>query len=160
MSNREDDVLAVEQLSRRLQEASAAVRVDEVVATDLSIQQLKVLMLVEYRSPMTAHAVADALGVSAATVSGLVSRLVARDLLVQEPAPHDRRALHLRTTSAGREALEEVAAMQLRHWRDVVHGLTDAEVAGLRLGLAGIERVMREADGGAGIATAEDGPRD
>ncbi|MBC2934285.1 MarR family winged helix-turn-helix transcriptional regulator [Nocardioides sp. zg-1228] len=148
MSNRDEDVREVEALSCRLQEAFAHVRVDEVVATELSVQQLKVLMLVQYRAPMTAHAVADALCVSAATVSGLVSRLVAGGFLVQEPAPDDRRALLLRTTAAGSEALEDVAAMQLRHWRDVVPGLTDAEVAGLRLGLAGIERVMRGTPGG------------
>jgi len=148
VNNRDEDVREVEALSCRLQEAFADVRVGEVVASDLSVQQLKVLMLVQYRAPMTAHAVADTLGVSAATVSGLVSRLVASGLLVQEPAPDDGRALLLRTTPAGGEALEDVAAMQLRHWRDVVPGLTDAEVAGLRLGLAGIERVMRGPEAG------------
>nr|WP_275940968.1 MarR family transcriptional regulator [Nocardioides zeae] len=108
------------------------------------MQQLKVLMLAVYRAPLSAHDVAGTLGVSAATVSGLVGRLVDHGLLRQEPAPDDRRVRHLRATEAGEGALDQVARLQVQHRRELLVRLSDAELAALRLGLAGIERAARE----------------
>lgn len=131
----------------RIQDLLTDVRVDALVASDLTLQQLKVLMLAVYRAPLSAHDVATALGVSAATVSGLVARLVEHGLLRQEPSADDRRVRHLRATDAGHAALDQVARMQVRHRRELLVRLTDAEVAALRTGLDGVERAVREAAG-------------
>jgi DNA-binding MarR family transcriptional regulator len=144
VSSRDQDLELIEAVVTRLEELSADVRLDAVVASELSIQQLKVLMLATYRSPLTAHDVADTLQVSAPTVSGLVGRLVSHGLLVQEPAPTDRRIRHLRVTAAGRAAIEEVSNLHLRQRRELLGRLTDDEVAALRIGLGGLERAFRE----------------
>ncbi|MDF9716534.1 MarR family transcriptional regulator [Nocardioides sp. ChNu-99] len=144
MSDRQVDIDAVEGIALRLEDLLTDVQVDAVVATELSIQQLKVLMLAVHRSPVTAHDVAAALGVSAATVSGLVGRLVDRGLLLQERAPHDRRARHLVATEAGHAALEQVASTGVAHRRELLQRLTDEEVAALRVGMGGLERALRE----------------
>lgn len=120
------------------------VRVEAVVATELSIQQLKVLMLAEHRGPVTAHEIAEELGVSAASVSGLVSRLVERGLITQEQAPGDRRARILLPTDTGRVALEEVASVQLRQRRELLRRLTDVELEALATAMVGVERAVRE----------------
>lgn len=142
--SRRQDLEAIEASSQRLEELLTDVRVDAVVATELSIQQLKVLMLAVHRSPVAAHDVADVLGVTAATVSGLVGRLVERGLLVQEPAPGDRRARLLRATDGGRAAIEEVASLRLRQQEQLLRRLDDAELAALRIGMVGLERAMNE----------------
>ncbi|WZH51028.1 MAG: MarR family transcriptional regulator [Nocardioides alkalitolerans] len=144
MNERERDVDAVEATLVRIQDLFTDVRVDALVASELTLQQLKVLMLAVYRAPLSAHDVATALGVSAATVSGLVGRLVDHGLLRQEPAPDDRRVRHLRATDAGEAALDQVARLQMQHRRELLVRLEDAELAALRVGLAGIERAARE----------------
>ncbi|GAB3071209.1 MarR family transcriptional regulator [Nocardioides zeae] len=144
MDERERDADAVEATLVRIQDLFTDVRVDALVASELTLQQLKVLMLAVYRAPLSAHDVAGTLGVSAATVSGLVGRLVDHGLLRQEPAPDDRRVRHLRATEAGEGALDQVARLQVQHRRELLVRLSDAELAALRLGLAGIERAARE----------------
>lgn len=119
------------------------VRVEAVVATELSIQQLKVLMLAEHRGPVTAHEVAEELGVSAASVSGLVARLVERGLITQEQGAADRRVRILRPTAQGRVALEEVASVQLRQRRELLRRLDDVELESLAVAMVGVERAVR-----------------
>ncbi|WP_181641986.1 MarR family winged helix-turn-helix transcriptional regulator, partial [Nocardioides massiliensis] len=81
----------VEQRLLAIERLGAGLRLEAVVATQLSIQQLKVLMLAVHRSPVSGHEVATTLDVTPATVSGLVARLVDAGLLVQEPSSEDRR---------------------------------------------------------------------
>ncbi|KHL16050.1 DNA-binding MarR family transcriptional regulator [Mumia flava] len=141
---RQDDLDEVEALTGRVERLTADLRIDAMVASELSIQQLKVLTLAVHRSPVTAHDVAETLGVSAATVSGLVGRLVDRDLLVQEPDPRDGRARRLRATEAGQDALEEVASFHLQQSRELLERMTDEEIAALRVSMGGLERAIRE----------------
>lgn len=128
----------------RLEALAMDVRLDAVVATQLSIQQLKVLMLAVHRAPVSAHQVAEVLDVSGATVSGLVARLVERDLLVQVPDPDDRRSRHLRATPAGERALAEIASIQLAQRQVLLARLTDEELDALGVAMRGMERALVE----------------
>lgn len=144
MSDRQQDLQLVEASMAEIERLAMDVRLDAVVATQLSIQQLKVLMLAVHRAPVTAHKVSDALGVSAATVSGIVGRLVDRGLLVQEPDPADRRSRHLTATEAGAEALAEIASIQLAQRRVLLERLSDEELAALVVAMRAMERAMAE----------------
>lgn len=144
MRDREEVLDRLDGLVATVETLFMEVRVEAVVATELSIQQLKVLMLAVHRGPVTAHVVAEELQVSAATVSGLVSRLVERDLITQVPSPTDRRARILTPTDRGRTALEEVASVQLRQRRELLRRLSDDELAALAAGMEGIARAVRE----------------
>ena len=126
-----------------LDELATELRLDALVASELSLQQLKVLLLAVHRAPITAHEVADALGVTAATVSGLIRRLGEHGLLAREEAP-DRRSRHLVATPAGRQALEELASFQLRARLELLERLDTADLASLDTGLAVAERALRE----------------
>jgi DNA-binding MarR family transcriptional regulator len=120
------------------------VRLDAVVATQLSIQQLKVLMLAAHRAPMSAHQVSEALDVSPPTVSGIVGRLMDRGLLTQEPDPEDRRTRHLVPTQAGIDALAEIASLQVANRHALLQRLSDAELGALEVAMAGLSRALGE----------------
>jgi DNA-binding MarR family transcriptional regulator len=67
-------------------------RSQEVVELDVPIGQLKTLfMLWTAGKPQTMGQIAQALGVSLGSVTGLVDGLVARDLVRREEDPEDRR---------------------------------------------------------------------
>lgn len=144
MSGRRRDLELVEEAMVDFERLAMDVRLDAVVATQLSIQQLKVLMLAVHRAPVTAHEVSAALGVSPATVSGIVGRLVDRGLLVQETDPDDRRSRHLTATEAGAAALTEIASIQLAHRRVLLERLTAEELEGLLAGVRGLGRALAE----------------
>lgn len=140
-----------------LDQLAIELRLDALVASELSLQQLKVLLLAVHRAPITAHEVAGELGVTAATVSGLVRRLAEHGLLVREEAP-DRRSRHLVATPAGRQALEELASFQLRSRLGILERLDTAELAALDTGLAIAQRALRaHVEGEAGHDAGHDG---
>lgn len=144
MSDRGQMLGRVEASLASIEDQLMEVRLDAVVATQLSIQQLKVLMLAVHRAPVSAHQVSEALDVSAPTVSGIVGRLMDRGLLTQEPDPEDRRTRHLVPTEAGIDALAEIASLQLAHRHALLERLSDDELGALEIAVAGLDRALGE----------------
>jgi DNA-binding MarR family transcriptional regulator len=87
----------------------------EIAATlQLTAAEYSVLLGVWYlerEGTMTVRAIADHLHVAAAHVTAEVGRLVDRGLLAKEADPHDRRAVGVGLTKAGREVLQRLAPM-------------------------------------------------
>jgi DNA-binding MarR family transcriptional regulator len=67
----------------------------------LTTSRTKLLWVLGLHGPMTQRALADALGVSARNVTGLVDALVATGFVTREPHPTDRRALLVSFTEHG-----------------------------------------------------------
>ena len=124
---------------RRFNQIGLRLRLPSVMATELTVPQLKVLMLAGV-GPLTAQDVSETLGVSAATVSGLVARLVEHGMLVQETDPADRRSRLLRPTPAGEAALDELNSLHAEHQQAALAQMSDAELDGLLLGVRGLAR--------------------
>lgn len=74
----------------------------------LTVPQLVLLQAIEDSAPdqATASRLRKGMGVNAATMSGLVDRLVRRGFLERQRIEADRRVVQLRLTEAGRQALE------------------------------------------------------
>ena len=74
----------------------------------LTVPQLMLLQAIEDCPPeaATATRLRQSMGVNAATMSGLVHRLVRRDFLERERTEADRRVVLLRLTATGARALE------------------------------------------------------
>jgi len=68
---------------------------------DLTMPQLKVVLLLFTSGPSRMSAIAAELGVSMATASGVVDRLVDRDLVLREGDPSDRRVVICRLSDKG-----------------------------------------------------------
>lgn len=87
---------------------------------------------------------AQHLGASHASTVGVVDGLVARGLLVRQPAPWDRRVTLLRLTPAGEEACRRLA-----RWghllAEALAGLRDAERQALERGLGAVIWALRAA---------------
>ncbi len=124
---------------RRFNRIGLRLRLPSVMATELTVPQLKVLMLAGV-GPVTAQDVSETLGVSPATVSGLVARLVEHGMLRQETDPSDRRSRLLQPTPEGRVALDELNSLHTEHQDAALAQMTDAELDGLLLGVRGLAR--------------------
>jgi len=121
----------------------------------LTVSRAHLLWELRHRGPMTQRDVADALKVSARTVTGLVDGLVATGFVTREPHPTDRRATLVTFTE---HAATTVAAMD-RDQQTFAHllfaGMPDEQfdcfVAGLgeiltRLRDQGLSYEIREDD--------------
>lgn len=74
----------------------------------LTMQQLRVLVLLGVDEPLAQGDLAEALGVGMATVTGLVNRLVRRGLVERTPDPTDRRVHRAALSAAGRDLLGDI----------------------------------------------------
>ncbi|WP_439123545.1 MarR family winged helix-turn-helix transcriptional regulator [Marivita sp.] len=123
---------------RRILRATELYARDLAHAVGLTPAQLRVLQIVDERDSVTPKALATQMGVSQATVSALVDKLVAQALVERVPSSQDRRQTNVTVTQNGRLRLENAPdALQQRYVRAFLD-LADWEQAQL---VATLERV-------------------
>ena len=77
----------------------------EWLQLELTMPQLKVVLLLFLNGPTRMSDIASALGVSLATATGVVDRLVERDIVVRESQPEDRRVVLCRLSEKGQKMI-------------------------------------------------------
>ena len=97
-------------LHHDLGEEFFATRLRPLLETDLTVQQLRALALVQVDRESTPQRLAEALGVSAGTVSGILDRLTAAGMTVRTPDPADGRVRRVTSTEKGTEAIRRLVA--------------------------------------------------
>ena len=113
---------------------------------DLSVQQLRALMVVAAADGATTHALADALGVGATTITGIVDRLERRGLTERRPDPADRRVRRIVLTDEGRRLLTDFNESSRARRRAIFAKLDERILAGLAEGLEAMEQVIMDDD--------------
>lgn len=113
--NRIDDSLIA---LRRILRATELYARDLAHSVGLTPAQLRVLQIVGEKTSTTPKALATQMGVSQATVTALVDKLVARELVARMPSELDRRQTNVVVTEQGRGKLQEAPdALQQRYAR-------------------------------------------
>ncbi|WP_449062131.1 MarR family winged helix-turn-helix transcriptional regulator [Planomonospora algeriensis] len=85
--------------------------------SNLTMRQLKVVMLLAARGSASGQELAHHLGVGLGTVTGLVDRLVGHGLVARREDPHDRRVRRAELTPAGHSLLERISDAGLDDFR-------------------------------------------
>lgn len=118
---------------------------EPLMSTPLTMQQLKVLTLIAAdRDRATGHDLAESLGVSVATMSGLVDRLVEHGMVRRRDDPVDRRVRRLSVTAAGSATLRSLISSSNTMPPQVLERLTDDDLRALVQGLMALDRAMEE----------------
>ena len=131
---------------RRILRATELFARDLAHAVGLTPAQLRVLQIVAEKSSATPKALANQMGVSQATVTALVDKLVTRGLVQRVPSEQDRRQINVVATPQGLDRLVDAPdALQQRYVR-AFSELADWEQAQL---VSSLERVadMLDAQG-------------
>lgn len=144
MTSRAQLVHALSEDNHAIAMAMVRRRLDPMTQMQLSIQQLKLVLLVCAGPSKTSRDLARDLGVGAATMTGLVDRLVERGLLVRVPVPEDRRVRHIEATAAGQELARAVTSFDHGHIREIVDQLSTADLAALSAGMAAVRRALEK----------------
>lgn len=112
-----------------------------LLASNLTMQQFKVLLLLLNRDDLAGHQLAEALGVKLGTVTGIVDRLVAQNLVRRFEDPDDRRVRRVSLTAEGNRIIQEMTDHGLAQFRELL-GYLDTD--DLRLCLH-VTKVLRDA---------------
>jgi DNA-binding MarR family transcriptional regulator len=114
---------------RQMTHAFASARSEPLLAANLTMSQLKALLVLADHDAASAHELADALRVGLATLTGIVDRLVAHGLVVRREDPHDRRVRRVVLTVAGRELVDAIIMAGAELQRRLLERLEPAQLA-------------------------------
>src|SRR4051794_11345237 len=112
------------------------------------------------RGPSTQRALADAMGLSARTVTGLTDGLVETGFVTREKHPNDRRAALVTLTAHGRAIAERLQHEQRTFAHDLFAGMPRVEFDGFVGGLDYVLTRLRELSDQATAAAARTGEGD
>lgn len=111
-------------LVRRLQQIAVALFLQETEALNLTPVQYAVLHAVAQNPGLDQRTLARTVGLDTSTTGGVVDRLEARELLVRNATPQDRRVRMLTLTEAGRDLLNHSTPAMLRAQERLLEPLT------------------------------------
>ena len=99
------------------------------LAQELTFSQLRVLFLLREEGPLTMSRLAESLGVTSATASGIVDRIERRGLVERIHRADDRRVVECALTDEGLRLVRELAGARLDAFRQMLAVLTPDELA-------------------------------
>lgn len=91
--------------------------------SNLTMRQLKVVVLLSFTGSASGQDLAADLGVGLGTVTGIVDRLVGHGLVSRHEDPHDRRVRRIELTAQGRALVEEINDSGLQRFRRIMERL-------------------------------------
>ena len=90
----------------------------------LTMQQVRVMHILALHGPTRVSTLARAMRVSTPTMTGILDRLVQRDMVRREDDPHDRRVVLNVLTPTGRAAIEQFNAVRVDHLEEIADRLS------------------------------------
>ena len=90
---------------------------------DLTMPQLKTVLLLFTEGPSRMSHIASGLGVSLATATGVVDRLVERELVSRQGSPEDRRVVLCRLSARGEELIGGLWSLARDRSRELLEAL-------------------------------------
>jgi DNA-binding MarR family transcriptional regulator len=117
----------------------------EWIETEVTMPQMKTLMVLYGMGEATMGELADALGIGVSTVTGIVDRLVEHGLVARAEDPRDRRVVVGRLTKTGCEVIDRVVVMHRDRMRRILEQLTTEEIGLVAKGAELLHRASLEA---------------
>jgi len=96
---------------------------------DLTLAQVRTLFLIAHEAPLPMGRIAEILGVSVASASGIVDRLERRRLVVREHRTDDRRVVECVPSGAGQSLIDEMSGHRDQMARRALASLAPDELA-------------------------------
>jgi DNA-binding MarR family transcriptional regulator len=150
VTERDEAIARIMQSQMRMYHLFAFDRSDPLLTANLTMPQLKALLVISLRPGSSGQDITAAMGISLATVTGIVDRLAAQGLVSRREDPHDRRVRRIDVTPAGAEFMDGIITAGAAHQRrlldrldaaalDVVERAVAHLLAAAEAELAGIE---------------------
>lgn len=101
----------------------------------LTTSRVTLLWTLQRTGPVPQRVLAEALGVSARAITGLVDGLAATGFVTREPHPDDRRAILVTFTEKGKQAVLSLTEQQREFSRELFASMPAERLDGLLAGL-------------------------
>lgn len=128
MDDAERLIAGIMQDQLHLQRIFAYDRSHPLFASQLTISQLKILLALWLRGGASGQELARVMGVSLATVTGIVDRLVGQDLVTRAEDPRDRRVRRVTLSPAGEALMKGIVTAGAERHRRLLERLDVAQL--------------------------------
>ncbi|MEH2394555.1 MAG: MarR family transcriptional regulator [Nostoc sp.] len=115
-------------------------------AAFLSIPQLRSLAFINRNPGASLSDLAEHLGVTSATASATIERLVQRDFVQRIAHPQERRRVLLNLTEDGKHHLKQSQDQTRAHITDLLKGLTEEQISNIEEGLTLLKNVFEKTE--------------
>lgn len=115
--------------NRRFQEAVARDRTNPFFNSSLTMSQLKILFALRLKGPAGGQELAHMMGVTMATMTGIIDRLVAGDYVSRREDPKDRRIRRIELTAQAVKLTDDMINQGEEHQRKLLSKLTEHELS-------------------------------
>lgn len=117
---------------------------EPLLSTELTIQQLKVLtVLVTSEDGAAGRGLSEMFGVSMASMSGLLDRLVSQGVATRSEDPRDHRVRKVRATPLGRTIVRRLVASRPEFNASILAGLPLEDLHALAQGMRAVGAELR-----------------
>jgi len=96
----------------------------EYLSSDLTVAQLRVLLLLHTNGPTKMSSIASTLQVALSTTTGVIDNLVKKELVIREADPQDRRLVICKLSPAGQELINRLWVSGEFQMERLLDGLT------------------------------------
>lgn len=100
----------------------------EWFSSDLTVAQLRVLLVLQSSGASRMSDIASALDVALPTATGTVDKLVKKDLVIREADPQDRRLVICRLSDGGQDLINRLWTLGQFQMERLLNGLTKEEL--------------------------------
>ncbi|MFY1636570.1 MarR family winged helix-turn-helix transcriptional regulator [Solwaraspora sp. WMMB335] len=143
MTRRDELIAQIMAAHHRFQLLFASDRSDPLFESQLTVPQLKILLLLYLHGAASGQQLSRANGVRLATMTGIVDRLVAQHLVRRREDPHDRRVRLVELTRDGQELIDRIVTAGAERQARLLGRL---DLAGLRTVSAASELLLQAAE--------------
>jgi len=143
---RRDEIQAVTALFKEAIQLQAGAAPEPYLKLDITLVQLKTVMVLFAKGPQSISALARAIEVSAAVATGIVDRLQGQALIQRERHPADRRVTLVSLTPAGTDLVEEITTAGVERLAALLAALGDDDLRALHRGYAALVEALRDSE--------------
>lgn len=131
-------------LERRLSQALSQYTPGPWLGLNLTVAQLKCLVLIASERSTNSKRLAEALGVTPANITSIADRLVEQGLVSRRENPEDRRMLLIELTEKGDNLLRNLRERGMSRLSEVLSLMAPEDLKALERGLSALVRVAEE----------------
>jgi DNA-binding MarR family transcriptional regulator len=137
-------IARIERAERLIHRVAVRNRSGGIFATDLTVQQLRLVVILAMEGDQSAVQLAEILGVGLTTLTGIVDRLETRSLVQRQPDPNDRRVRRISLTESGKQMVADFAEFGREHKQRILGRLEPRVLANLAEAVEAISELCRE----------------
>ena len=100
----------------------------EWFSSDLTVAQLRVLLVLQSAGPSRMSAIASVLDIALPTATGIVDKLVKKELVIRETDPQDRRLVICSLSPDGQDSINRLWTSSQFQMEKLLEGLTEEEL--------------------------------